>query len=197
MKRASFLLQTARLDKEITLDEISKRTKIPKRYLEAFESEKSADFPDEPYRSLMLREYADFLGLNPDELVSVFRRDYIKKDVNKVQRISFLSITPQLTYIIVVATLFVAFGLYLVFEYIKFNRPPILQVDWPQNLTKIVEIKGVTDAESTIKINDSLVVVDQDGHFVKKMELSTSEAKIVVQSTSPAGKTTIEEKILK
>lgn len=197
MKRASFLLQTTRLDREFTLDEISKKTKIPLHYLQAFESESVANFPNEPYCSLMLREYASFLGLNQDEVVSVFRRDYAKKVALDTKKISMFSFTPQFTSTAIITLLIILFSSYLIFEYIKFNRPPNLSVNWPTSYSKIVEIKGITDVESTIKINQELVVVDQNGNFVKKLELATSEAKIVVQSTSPAGKTTVEEKILK
>lgn len=196
MKRASFILETARLDRELTLDDISKKTKIPLRYLKAFESEVSCDFPDEPYCSLMLREYATFLGLKPDDIVSIFRRDYQKKSCDKQNNKFIFSFTPQFTYTIVIALLIVLFTSYLIVEYIKFNRPPSLKVDWP-SYSKVVEIKGNTDIESTVKINQSLVVVDQDGNFSKKIELSNSESKIIVESISPAGKTTIEEKILK
>jgi len=196
MKRASFLLETARLDRELTQDEISKKTKIPLRYLQAFEKESQNNFPDEHYCSLMLQEYARYLGLNPNDIVSIFRRDYAKKVCDHNQKISFLSFTPQFTYTIIVALLIILFSAYLIFEYIKFNRPPVLKVDWP-SYSKIVEIRGNTDSESTVKINENLVVVDQNGNFAKKIEISTSEAKIVVESTSPAGKTTVEEKILK
>lgn len=197
MKRASYLLQTARLNRELTLDEISKKTKIPLHYLQAFESEKVANFSAEPYCSLMLREYASFLGLNPNEVVSIFRRDYAQKVSLDSQKISMFSFTPQFTYTIIITLLIVSFASYLIIEYVKFNRPPNLKVDWPKSYSKIVEIKGSTDIESTIKINQELVVVDQNGNFVKKLELATSEAKIVVQSISPAGKTTTQEKILK
>ncbi len=196
MKRTSFLLETTRLDREYTLDEISKKTKIPFKYLQAFELEKSNDFPDEPYCSLMLREYATFLGLNPNEIISIFRRDYAKKICDKNNKSSFFSFTPQFTYTVVIALLIVLFASYLIFEYVKFNHPPKLIVNWPQ-YSQIVEIKGTTNIESTVTINQDQVVVDQDGNFAKKMELSTSEAKIVVQSTSPAGKSTVEEKILR
>lgn len=197
MKRASFLLETARLDREYTLDEISKKTKIPLRYLQAFEQEVKEDFPDEPYCSLMLREYAQILGLNPDEIVSIFRRDYAKKISVKNKKPAFFSFTPQFTYTIIVAVLIILFSLYLISEYFKYNRPPLLKVDWPTSYSKIVEIKGSTNTESTVKINQDLVIVDQDGFFSKRIELATSEAKIVVEATSPAGKTTSQEIILK
>ena len=197
MKRASFLLQTARLDREYNLEEISQKTKIPIRFLQAFETENIASFPNEPYCSLMLREYSTFLGLNPDEVVSIFRRDYAKKINTDANKKSFFTFTPQFTYMLFTLILIVLFASYIFFEYIKYNRPPNLTVNWPQNYSKIVEITGKTDAESTIKVNQDLVVVDQNGNFVKKLELSTAGAKIVVESISPAGKSTIEEKILK
>ncbi|MFA7301355.1 MAG: helix-turn-helix domain-containing protein [Candidatus Shapirobacteria bacterium] len=197
MKRASFLLETARLDREYTLDEISKKTKIPLRYLKAFESESTRDFPDEPYCSLMLREYATFLGLKSDDIISIFRRDFNKKIDNKNTKNHLFSFTPQFTYTIAIVSLIILFAIYLLSEYVKFNRPPNLVVEFPTSYSKIVEIKGVTDIESTVKINDSLVVVDQYGKFIKKIELSATEAKIVVKSTSPSGKTTGREIILK
>jgi cytoskeletal protein RodZ len=197
MKRASFLLQSARLDKEYTIEEISQKTKIPIRFLQAFEQEIPKNFPNEPYCSLMLREYSTYLSLNPDEVVSIFRRDYANKIKNNDIKKSFFAFTPQFTYTFFTAILVLLFSGYIFFEYVKYNRPPNLTVDWPKNYSKIVEISGKTDAESTVKINQDLVVVNQEGVFFKKMELSTGEAKITVESVSPAGKSTIEEKILK
>lgn len=197
MKRASFLLQTARLDREFTLDEISKKTKISLRYLQAFESENICQLPDEPYCSLMLQEYATFLGLKPDVIVSIFRRDYAKKNNQCIKKTNIFSFTPQFTYVATIILLTIIFASYLFFEYIKFNRPPNLVVNWPENISKVVEIKGTTDVESTLKINQSLVVVDQNGNFFKKIDISSSEAKIIVESISPSGKSTIQEKILK
>lgn len=197
MKRVSFLLQTARLDKEYTLDEISKKTKIPKKFLHAFEEEIPDNFPNEPYCSLMLREYATFLGLKPDDAISIFRRDYANKACSDSKSKSFFSFTPQFTYSAGIVLMVTVFALYLILEYVKFNRPPSLIVSWPESYSKIVEIKGVTDIESTVKVNQDLVVVDQNGNFVKKLELPNIDAKITVVSTSPSGKTTTQEKILK
>lgn len=197
MKRASFLLQTARLDRELTLEEICKKTKISLRYLQAFESENICELPDEPYCSLMLREYATFLGLKADEIVSIFRRDYAKKVCQNTKKTSFISFTPQFTYIAAISVLIIAFASYLFSEYVKFNRPPNLIVSWPETISKVIEIKGNTDIESTVKINQNLVIVDQNGNFTKKLDISSSEAKIIVESVSPSGKSTVQEKIIK
>jgi hypothetical protein len=43
MKRASAILESARLDREIDFEEICKKTKIPLRYLIAFENENTKE----------------------------------------------------------------------------------------------------------------------------------------------------------
>lgn len=198
MKRASAILESARLDRELDFVEISKKTKIPLRYLIAFENEEVKDFPSEPYCSLMLKDYADFLGLNGEEVLCLFRRDYDRKPQNITHRRFWFSLTPQFTFTVFVSLLILVFATYLISEYVKFNRPPELKVNWPSNIAEsTVEISGITDPNSTVKINNSLVLVDADGNFKKTLDLSTPEAKIVIEAKSPAGLITKDEKVLK
>ena len=157
-----------------------------------------ADFPQEPYCSLMLKDYADFLGLNGEELLCLFRRDYDRQSSVVTPRHFLFSLTPQFTFTLFISVLTLIFAVYLTSEYLKFNRPPKLKVNWPQNLSgENIAISGVTDPQATVKINDSLIIVDKDGNFQKDIEVSTSEAKIIVEAKSPAGKTTQDEKVLK
>jgi len=198
MKRASAILESARLDRELDFTEISKKTKIPLRYLIAFENENIKDFPGEPYCSLMVKDYADYLGLNGEELLCLFRRDYDRRPENSPRHRFWFSLTPQFAFTAFISLLALVFATYLITEYLKFNRPPHLKINWPQNFSeKSVEISGITDPESTIKINDSLVIVDTNGNFKKTIEISTPEAKIVVEAKSPAGIVTTDEKVLK
>lgn len=198
MKRASAILESARLDREIDFTEICKKTKIPLRYLIAFENENAKDFPQEPYCSLMVKDYAEFLGLNGEELLSLFRRDYDRHLPGTSKPRFLFSLTPQFTFTLFTVLLFLFFALYLLSEYLKFNRPPPLEVYWPENFTEnSLKISGKTDPQSTVKINDSLVLVDVEGNFAKDLQISTSEAKITIEAKSPAGKVTIDEKVLK
>ncbi|PIU73200.1 hypothetical protein COS78_03640, partial [Candidatus Shapirobacteria bacterium CG06_land_8_20_14_3_00_40_12] len=132
-----------------------------------------------------------------EEVLSLFRRDHEHQSSSSSSPRRGFGITPQLTYTIFIVLSLVLFSGYLLLEYIKYNRPPYLKVTWPEAKSKIIEIKGETDPESTVKINNDLVVVDLEGIFKKQIELSTPEAKIIVESRSPAGKTTVTEKIFK
>jgi hypothetical protein len=199
MFRTSSLLKNTRLDKEYELLDISKKLKVPVKYLISIEEEDIKNFPQEPYCSLIVKDYADYLGLNGQETLSFFRRDFEQKKKNKSLKKDFFSFTPQFTFSVLIGIILISFIFYLTTEYIKFNRPPKLKINWPENIAgETIDLSGITDPDSTIRINQDLIIVDDKGNFQKKIFLSSgSETKVVVESKSPSGKTTIEEKIFK
>jgi len=200
MLRVSAIIQEARLDKQLELEDISKKIKVPVKYLRAIEDEASANFPLEPYCSLIVKDYAQYLGLDGQRILSLFRRDYSEKLKTKTYRPRLLSFTPKFTLGLAMVLSLVIFSAYLFYEYLTFNRPPNLKVDWPANLvvaTSFFDLNGVTNAESTVRVNQDLVIVDHNGNFKKRIELSSSdETKVIVEAKSPSGKTTTDEKII-
>ncbi len=199
MLRTSSLLKNTRLDKEYELEDISKKLKIPSKYLIAIENEDAKNFPQEPYCSLIIKDYADYLGLNGQEILSFFRRDFEPKKRNKNLKKEGFYFTPQFTFKVLIGIIIIGFIVYLTSEYIKFNRPPKLKINWPENVTREgFDLVGITDPDSTIRINDDLIIVDPDGSFQKKIQSgSNNEIKITVESKSPSGKITTEERILR
>lgn len=200
MMRASALIKNTRLDKDLDLVEISKKLKIPVKSLAAIENEDVPNFPQEPYCSLIVKDYADFLGLNGSNILCLFRRDFDQKKKNKNNTRNFFSFTPQFTFKISIIAILILFSSYLVFEYIKFNQPPKLKINWPLDTVitnSAISLTGTTDIEATIRINDDLIIVDNQGNFNKKIDLGEGENKITVESKSPSGKVTYEEKIIK
>jgi len=194
MFRVANLLKNNRLDKELDYLEISKKLKVPAKYIMAIEEEDIKNFPSEPYCSLIVKDYANFLGLNGEEILSLFRRDFDRKVDTSTQINLHRGITPQTTFLISVLLTSLVFVVYLIFEYIKFNRPPQLSLDWPNSVTEYVEVKGKTDPEATVRINQDLVIVQPDGTFFKKITLSNSETKIIVESKSQSGKIASDQK---
>jgi cytoskeletal protein RodZ len=199
MLRTSSLLKNTRLDKEYELSDISKKLKISIKYLTAIEAEDIKNFPQEPYCSLIVKDYADYLGLNGKEMLSFFRRDFEQKKKNKSFKKNYFSFTPQFTFTVLVGIILFIFISYLTSEYIKFNRPPKLKVNWPENIAgESIDLSGITDPDSTVRVNQDLIIVDSKGNFRKEIQLnSNNEIKIIVESKSPSGKITIEEKVLK
>ncbi len=198
MLRASVIIRNARQDKQLELTEVSKKLKIPVKYLASIESETKSDFPGEPYCSLIIKDYANFLGLNGNDVLALFRRDFANNTEIKTSISPKMFFTPQFTFKIAVISSLLLFASYLAFEYVKFNRPPMLKINWPESVANnqtILEISGVTDPESTIRINDDLAIVDATGSFQKKLNVSGNKITINVVSKSPSGKTTSIQKI--
>lgn len=66
-------LKTARESKGYNFDHVSRETNIAVRYLEALEAENFSVFPSEPYVLGFLRTYGEYLGINGDEALSLYR----------------------------------------------------------------------------------------------------------------------------
>ena len=66
-------LRANREEKGFSIEQIARDTNIAKRYLEALEDEDFTAFPGEPYLIGFLRNYADYLGLDPEEMVTLYR----------------------------------------------------------------------------------------------------------------------------
>lgn len=197
MFRVSSLLRNSRLEKQFDLQEISKKLKIPAKYLRALEEDQISAFPQEPYCSLIVKDYAEFLGLNGSEVLRLFHRDYDPKHQPSDQSKKLFSFTPQFTFTLFLLLGVLAFSGFLLYEYLKFNQPPTLKVNWPTEIhEQILEISGTTDPEATVRINDDLVIVDSNGNFKKTIRQETSPAKVIIESKSPAGKITRQEKTL-
>jgi transcriptional regulator with XRE-family HTH domain len=66
-------LSGARIQRGLTLEDCERETRISKRYLDALEREDWNVFPAPVYSRAFLRTYAQFLSLDPVEMMGVFR----------------------------------------------------------------------------------------------------------------------------
>ena len=66
-------LREAREKHNYNLEQVARDTHISKQYIEALEEESFGVIPGDTYVVGFLRNYAEYLGLNPDELVGLYR----------------------------------------------------------------------------------------------------------------------------
>ncbi|WP_231556712.1 helix-turn-helix domain-containing protein [Tetragenococcus muriaticus] len=79
-------LRQARLDKNISIDELQQKTKIQKRYLEAIESGNFAALPGAYYVRTFIRQYAEAVGEKGDVLVDIYDgKDGIDSESRRAQ----------------------------------------------------------------------------------------------------------------
>ncbi len=72
---AGKLLSRKRLDRGFDLADAARATRIPLRHLEAIEKDNYDRLPAYPYAVGFVRNYAKYLGLAPDEVVSQFKSE--------------------------------------------------------------------------------------------------------------------------
>jgi cytoskeletal protein RodZ len=80
-------LKSTREAKGYTFDYISRETNIATRYLEALETENFTVFPGEPYLQGFLRNYGEYLGLDTEELFSLYRALKIQEQPVPVEQL--------------------------------------------------------------------------------------------------------------
>jgi transcriptional regulator with XRE-family HTH domain len=71
--------RVTREQKGYSIEQISRDTNIAKRFLQALESEDFKAFPGEPYLLGFLRNYAEYLGLDPEEITTLYKHMMIQE----------------------------------------------------------------------------------------------------------------------
>ena len=72
------ILNSARVKANIDLPTVAKDTKIRSEFLAFIESDAYHELPNSTVAKGFIRNYAEYLNLNPDHVLAVFRRDFIE-----------------------------------------------------------------------------------------------------------------------
>jgi cytoskeletal protein RodZ len=67
-------LRSTREGKRLKLSQVAEKTRIPLDRLQALESDRYFDLPDDVYMRGSIRNYAIFLGLDPAEVEGLYRQ---------------------------------------------------------------------------------------------------------------------------
>ena len=78
------------------------------------------------------------------------------------------------------------------------KTPPKLDVEFPENIVyrDLVAIKGTTEPENTIYIDNRPVTVDAKGNFVLELKLKYGINVIIVEASDLAGNNTYKTKLI-
>lgn len=202
MKTAGDLLKEKRLLKELSLEDVSRKTKIKVEFLDAIENSDYALLPSATFAKGFLRNYATFLYLNPDTMVAMFRRDFTQNAKGEIiprglvepvgSKPRFFSVSMILTTIAIVA--FVGF---LGIQLISWWSLPKIKLVQPQNndtYGEKVTFKGVADNDATVKVNGQLVILDQNGQFTLDLVFPSGTHSVIIEATNRRGKSTLVER---
>ncbi len=181
-------LTARRQQNQVSLEDAAASTKISTPYLWALEEGDYDKLPGEVYAKSFLKVYAEFLRLNPQELVSQYISEQkiynktqqvknIKDNRKPVERIFWhhLLVTPKIIRNGIIGLLIIVCLVYLGIKVNAIVSPPFLEVTQPpDNLVtkqKVVEITGQVEKEAVLEINGQQVLTKNDGNFSEMLAL--------------------------
>jgi cytoskeletal protein RodZ len=201
MRTVGEILKKARLEKHFTLEDMEKTLRIRKKFLQALEENRWTDLPSLPYIKGFLKNYSTQLGLAPEEMLAVFRRQFSEKEVQDLvpkpatktsSRAIPLRITPQIIVVTLVTFFLTLFLGYLIYQYRSFTGPPTLTLEKPAEGAVVKEkqivVKGRTDSDTLVTINQQKTATDDEGTFESTLTLSPGINTITIESVKKNGK---------
>ncbi len=79
MNEIGALLVEAREKQELEIEQVSRETNIARDYIIALETDDYSVFPAEPYILGFLRNYTEYLGLDPEEMLTLYKHIKIQE----------------------------------------------------------------------------------------------------------------------
>lgn len=168
------MLRDARTKKGYSLDDVAKELYIRKSFLEAIESSNYEEIPEPPYGIGFIRSYADFLGLNSERIVQLFKEETDAK--NQKEDVYVLepqaeATMPNKKYLgISVLAIVVLYVAWLGYNKTQFEETPvstgediIAEVSTPQtndNFPLQVEEFATVDTSSSAEQPETLPIID-------------------------------------
>jgi cytoskeletal protein RodZ len=188
-------LKRERKENKLSLEQLSKKTKIKKSYIESIEKENWNKLPEFPVVQGFVKSISTHLSINKKQAVALLRRDYPPKKlmVNPKPDVSDkIKWNPRLAFGVGITGVVILVIGYLVYQYLKFTAPPKLVLEKPEEGEKVlvsqVVVEGETESDATIRVNNQPILVEEDGSFLGEIEVFEGTGEVVVVARSRAGK---------
>jgi cytoskeleton protein RodZ len=204
-ERLADRLVAAREARGIDLLRAERETKIRRQYLAAMERGAWEELPAGVYARGFLRNYALYLGLDADEILTAWNRErgevpvepsiVVPRPITAPRRGVVLG--PGIVVAALVSLAAVAIIAYIGFQLLRFSEPPPLAVtDPPTAVTEVAEettsytLQGTTVANGEVTIKapgrqDVRVIADGNGVWRTVVDLRRGENRFVVTAADP------------
>ena len=206
-------LVAARERKGVDLLRAERETKIRSRYLAALEQGAYADLPGAVYTKGFLRNYALYLGLDPEDVIRQWKRERGDLAIPAEPVLTVpkplaaprqgLTLSPVIIVAALLTVLIAAFAVYIGVQLVRFAKPPTVAVTDPAQAVMDVAqdatsytLKGTTIPGATVTIKDPgrdqpySVSADGVGRWTADVELRKGRNEFDVTAVDPeTGKT--------
>lgn len=199
-ERVCLRLKKLRLEQNKTIEEISQKTKIDKKYLKALEECRFKDLPPTIiYQKNILRSYVKTLGLESEPfLKQYFLEENIlkKKNTSQKNKQNWLYRLPDIMKYGVLFFLILILIFYLVWQVKKIVDPPKLIIYSPQDglITDQIQlvVTGLTDKGAFVSLNGKNITHNEEGKFEEILDLQEGVNTITLIAKKKHGKTISE-----
>jgi cytoskeleton protein RodZ len=200
------ILREERVRHRVSIEDVSKRTRIRLSYLQALEDNQFHLLPAAPFVRGYIRAYAELFGFEYAPVLALLRRDY--KESAKGQLVPLEFIKPMLkkrqvwtpvTVVLVIAVMMFASLLgYVGVQWYSFTKPPALEIFEPAEsafVSSQVVVKGQTINEAVVLVNAQPVSLQADGTFQTEVFIPREGvASITIEATDRRGKTNVVQR---
>ncbi|HPT08653.1 MAG TPA: helix-turn-helix domain-containing protein [bacterium] len=192
----------------IELEEVALNIDVNIKYLRAIENGNYKELPKGIYSKIFFKKYINFLGITHKNIVNDFVKEQNRNQnfesnifFNKVVDWKNLLSLPKVIRNFLIFFAIVVCFVYLFLYFKNVFAPPFLEVNHPQEnqiLTDFfVNVSGQTEPESEVKINDQLILIDNDGDFSENIHLKSGVNAITIISKKKHSKeNTITRQVL-
>ncbi|MFS8159380.1 MAG: helix-turn-helix domain-containing protein [Candidatus Roizmanbacteria bacterium] len=185
----------------LTLEDISKATKIRVKQLAKIEQGYWKSFSSRTYIQGIIKVYGAYLKLPEDKLLAFFRREYERKDANKFsQKLPENHYTPlsrKIFWVLTAAATFL-FVLYFGYQLTVYLSPPEVKIISPTSSIikrkSKFELQGETEKDSRVLVNKRAVYLDEKNVFRTMIPIPDKKVHVHIEVTGANGKTTTLDK---
>ncbi len=193
LETLSEYLVEVRRQLNLSAEEVSRKTGIKKKFLEALERGEYNKLPANVYALGFLKQLSELYAIDFPSLVQQYKKERnITEQIARQQaggnfqakpRLKKVVITPKIMSLMV-GIAFVAATLgYIVWQVSSINKTPALEVFEPRDRQVIrqtsIEVSGRTDPGMALTINDQNVYVDSQGNFKAQIGIGNGPKDLV------------------
>jgi cytoskeletal protein RodZ len=198
-------LRQARRRRRISLDQAGLALRIPPAQLKSLEEGNLSIFSAEVYARGAYRKYAQYLGVEREEVHRAFlrslsdAREMVPLKVPRLPGRMARLLTPTGVVVLSLAVGVALVGSYLGWQVQTFVRLPELEVVEPTEVViqdSAVVVRGRAEREAQVRVNGEEVLVGEDGTFAITVPLRVGINVIQATATGAADRTRVVERHL-
>lgn len=205
-KTVGEVLRAERESRRVSLEWLAGKSRIRENLLTALEDNRFDELPAAVFVKSYIRAYGRLLGFDHVPVVALLRRDFRESARGQLVPREFLKpalrrqpwLTPVRLAVFTLGMIFVVVFGYLSLQWRAVTQPPTLVVTQPTESAVVAAklvVKGLTNPESIVLVNDQPVALQADGSFATEIVLPTEGlATLKITATDRKGKQTIKER---